>query len=108
MEYSTAAHPPQLLIDRERYQVTVNGRSVSLTYKEFATLLRLAEAGGRVVTYDTLAASLWKQTDASTRRRLSVTISRLRAKLGTETQFIDTVRPVGYRLSRYAEGSLQS
>ena len=89
----------ELTIDRERYLVTVEGVRVRLTSKEFSALIRLAEAGGRVVSYDTLALTLWERADPAARRRLAVTISRLRVKLGTAAQYVDTVRPIGYRLT---------
>ena len=47
-----------MLIDAERYLVTVAGQPVALTYKEFVLLVRIASARGRVMrsTADALAA----------------------------------------------------
>jgi DNA-binding response OmpR family regulator len=88
-----------LLIDRERYLVTVAGRPVTLTYTEFNTLWMIAEQEGRVVTYERLAEQLWGRETARSRRRLAVIISRVRSKLGEEGDAIDTVTRVGYRLA---------
>lgn len=88
-----------LVIDRERFLVTVNGTQVRLTYLEFNTLWAIAEQEGRVVPYDRLAEALWDGPTPDARRRLAVIISRVRAKLGEEAHAIDTVTRVGYRLA---------
>ena len=48
-----------LSIDMERYEVTVAGRRVSLTYKEFQLLVLLASNPGRVYTRDALLSQIW-------------------------------------------------
>lgn len=88
-----------MLIDAERYLVTVAGEPVALTYKEFVLLVRIASARGRVITFETLEAELWQSSSERTRRRLAVLVSRLRSKLGHASAYIDTVRFVGYRIS---------
>ena len=87
-----------LVIDRERYLVTVHGEPVPLTYMEFNALWAIVAQAGRVVTYDALAESLWGASVPHARRRLAVIISRIRAKLGDAADVIDTVTRVGYRL----------
>lgn len=94
-----------LVIDRERYLVTVAGRPVPLTYTEFNALWAIAEQEGRVVTYERLARQLWGGETARSRRRLAVVISRVRSKLGSEATAIDTVTRVGYRLAPAANGA---
>ena len=90
----------ELAIDPERYEVTVAGEPVDLTYLEFNALRYLAELNGRIATYDGLAAALWSEDATRTRRRLAVLISRIRSKLGAAgAERIRTVRQVGYRLT---------
>jgi DNA-binding response OmpR family regulator len=88
-----------LVIDRDRYVVTVAGRLVQLTYLEFNALWIIAEHAGRVVTYELLAQALWGEHAPHARRRLAVLVSRVRAKLGDYARAIDTVTRVGYRLA---------
>jgi len=88
-----------LVIDRERYLVTVQGDPVPLTYMEFNALWAIVAQSGRVVTYDALAEALWGTSVPHARRRLAVIISRIRAKLGAAADVIDTVTRVGYRLA---------
>ena len=88
-----------LVIDRERFLVTVHGRPIRLTFLEFNALWAIAEQQGRVVPYDRLAEALWGGPAPDARRRLAVIVSRVRAKLGDQANVIDTVTRVGYRLA---------
>lgn len=93
-----------LTIDRERYEVTVAGALVQLTYQEFSALWFIAARGGRVATYEELATDLWGEVDLRARRRLAVLMSRLRTKLGVDGGvLLDTVTRVGYRLTEPPE-----
>jgi len=97
---STFIQSGALTIDRERYEVTVAGASIALTFQEFNALWYIAALEGRVATYDELAQELWGEVDPRARRRLAVLMSRLRSKLGTDgARFLDTVTRVGYRLT---------
>mgnify|MGYP005819222991 CR=1 FL=1 len=88
-----------LVIDRERYLVTVQGEPVRLTFMEFNALWAIVAQSGRVVTYDALAEALWGKPVPHARRRLAVIVSRIRSKLGEAADVIDTVTRVGYRLA---------
>ncbi len=66
---------------------------------EFNILVVITEQAGKVVAYDDLTRRFWGTPSASHRRRLSVLVSRLRAKLGAGARYIDTVHRVGYRLT---------
>lgn len=89
-----------LEVDIERYTLTVAGRPVDLTAKEFALLLALLEGKGRVLSRGQLMEKVWgyeKGTGIDT-RTLDVHIRRLRRKLQPEDGRIVTVRSLGYRL----------
>jgi DNA-binding response OmpR family regulator len=85
-------------INSETYQVTVSGRPLDLTYKEFELLKFLAQHPGRVFTRGALLREVWGYDFYGGTRTVDVHIRRLRAKLGPEhEQLIETVRGVGYR-----------
>ncbi len=88
-----------LVVDRERFRVTVADDPAPLTYMEFEALYVIAEAGGRVVAYDRLAEALWGAAGDDHRARLAVLVSRIRSKLGPAAHYLQTVRQVGYRLT---------
>ncbi len=81
----------------ERHEVSVDGREVVLTYKEFQLICFLMENRGLVLTRDTLMSKIWGLAAERENRTLDVHIRTLRAKLGSAGNAIETVRGVGYR-----------
>jgi DNA-binding response OmpR family regulator len=87
-----------MTIDADTYRVTVAGRPLDLTFKEFEVLRFLAAHAGRVFTRPTLLREVWGYDFYGGTRTVDVHIRRLRAKLGPEHEdLIETVRGVGYR-----------
>lgn len=87
-----------LVLDTDTYRVTVQGRPLDLTYKEFELLRHLAERPGRVFTRPSLLREVWGYDFYGGTRTVDVHVRRLRAKLGPEHEsLIETVRGVGYR-----------
>lgn len=84
-------------IDLQRHTVTVAGRAVTLTRKEFQVLGMLASSGGAVCTRDRIVAEVWGKAWAGANRTLDVHVATLRTKLG-RSDLVQTVRGVGYRL----------
>jgi DNA-binding response OmpR family regulator len=99
---STQAIPPTLVhgdlrLDTARRTVSRSGQPLSLTPKEFAVLEQLLAAQGRVVTSSELLASVWDEMADPFTRTVTVTVSRLRGKLGAPP-IIASVPPGGYRI----------
>jgi DNA-binding response OmpR family regulator len=87
-----------LAINTETYQVTVAGRILDLTYKEFQLLRFLVERPSRVFTRTELLRQVWGYDFYGGTRTVDVHVRRLRAKLGVEHEgLVQTVRGVGYR-----------
>jgi DNA-binding response OmpR family regulator len=87
-----------LVLDVDTYRVTVAGRQLDLTFKEFEVLRFLASRPGRVCTRPTLLREVWGYDFYGGTRTVDVHVRRLRAKLGPEhEELIETVRGVGYR-----------
>jgi DNA-binding response OmpR family regulator len=84
-------------VDLQRYTVTVDGRSVALTRKEFQVLALLAGARGAVCTRSRIVAEVWGRSWPGANRTLDVHVATLRTKLG-RPDLVQTVRGVGYRL----------
>jgi DNA-binding response OmpR family regulator len=89
----------EVSLDVARHTVTVAGRPVELTPKEFDLLQALLEAAGRVLSREHLLNRVWgyARADEIESRTVDVHIRRLRAKLGTEERRIATIKGVGYR-----------
>jgi len=87
-----------LIIDQERYEVSVAGRRIILTFKEYQLLCLLASNPGRVYSRETLLSRVWEYDYFGGTRTVDVHIRRLRSKVEDATHlFIETVRNVGYR-----------
>ena len=87
-----------LLIDQERYEVSLAGKKLLLTYKEYQLLVLLASHPGRVYTRDTLLSQVWGYDYLGGTRTVDVHIRRLRSKIEDASHsFIETIRNVGYR-----------
>ena len=70
-----------LMVDLERYDVTVSGRRVDLTYKEFQLLALLASNPGRVYTREALLSNVWDYDYVGGTRTVDVHVRRLRSKV---------------------------
>jgi phosphate regulon transcriptional regulator PhoB len=86
-------------LDPGRHRVTVGGRPVALTPKEFDLLHALLAAAGRVLSREHLLNHVWgyARADEIESRTVDVHVRRLRAKLGDAGRRIATVKSVGYR-----------
>jgi len=93
-----------LEIDAARHTVTWQGQGVHLTAKEFALLLALVEASGRVLTRQVLLERVWGYSYAEGTRTVDVHVRRLREKLPGVADRLITVKSLGYRLTGEGEG----
>jgi len=89
----------KLEIDIDNYRARVNGKPIELTYKEFELLRFLMTHRGRVFTREALLNRVWGYDYFGSARTVDVHIRRLRSKIGTYENNIETVRNVGYRFS---------
>ncbi|MGA3100286.1 MAG: response regulator transcription factor, partial [Terracidiphilus sp.] len=99
-ERTTAAlEAGDFVIDTQAHTVTVQGKPIHLTPKEFDLLLHLARNAGKVMTHRALLTVVWGAQSAHQPEYLRVFVGQLRKKLEGETgrQYIQTEPWVGYR-----------
>ncbi|MCX7912379.1 MAG: response regulator transcription factor [Dehalococcoidales bacterium] len=95
-----------LVIDTLRCEVTVSGRQVELTFREYMLLKFLAQNPGTVHTRQALLDKVWGYDYYGGDRTVDVHIRRLRSKLeSTGQSFIETVRNIGYRFKDNTQAS---
>jgi two-component system phosphate regulon response regulator PhoB len=87
-----------IAMDVERHETTVNGDAVDLTVIEFKLLRTLMERTGRVHTREHLLEQIWGYERSVESRTVDTHMRRLREKLGTAGDHIQTVRGFGYRI----------
>lgn len=85
----------ELIIDREKYTVTLKGEDIHLPKKEFELLALLASKPGKVFERDLILETVWGSEIVVGDRTIDVHVRKLREKIGDE--YIKTVKGVGYK-----------
>jgi DNA-binding response OmpR family regulator len=86
-----------LEVDERSRRVTLDGREIELTPKEFELLAALARDPGAAVSRQRLLAEVWQTSWYGSSKTIDVHVAGLRKKLG-DPGWIETVRGVGFRL----------
>jgi phosphate regulon transcriptional regulator PhoB len=89
----------ELEIDKERYSVSLKGKSIKLSATEYKLLLYLAERKGKVFSREQLLDAIWRDEAFVEPRTVDVHIRRLRAHLiedPANPRYIKTMRGIGY------------
>ena len=96
---TTALEAGDFVVDVQAHSITVQGKPIHLTPKEFDLLSHLARNAGKVMTHRALLTAVWGAQSAHQPEYLRVFVGQLRKKLETETgrQYIQTEPWVGYR-----------
>jgi DNA-binding response OmpR family regulator len=92
-----------LSLDPEAYTCTLDGRPLELTAIEFELLALLLAHPGRTFNRMYLVETIWKLAYLEGDRAVDNTVLRLRKKLGSLGDCLETVRGIGYRLRRPAQ-----
>lgn len=89
-----------LELDQAKHQVSLKGKPIELTSKEYDLLKALLEARGRVLSRELLLSQVWGYDESLNieTRTVDMHVGQLRKKLKTEAARIVTVKNVGYRL----------
>ena len=91
-----------ILLKEQEHRVTVAGKDVVLTHKEFDLLKLFMQNVGMVFSRDKLMSELWGLEYVGESRTVDMHIKTLRQKLGIAGGQIKTVIGVGYKLEREA------
>ncbi len=96
---AAAIEAGDFVVDAQAHSITVQGKPIHLTPKEFDLLLHLARNSGKVMTHRALLTAVWGAQSAHQPEYLRVFVGQLRKKLENETgrQYIQTEPWVGYR-----------
>ena len=89
-----------LVVDKERYQVILNGDELILPKKEFEILELLASKPGKVFSRNQILDSVWGEDIYVVARTIDVHVRKIREKLGDNSDLIETIKGVGYRFKK--------
>lgn len=101
-EESTEFNMGGLKIDLPSRELTVDGKPVHLSKKEYELLHLLISRPGQIFTHQQILSKVWNPGRENETHYLRVLVGQLRAKLGdnpSNPRFIVTVQGVGYRLA---------
>lgn len=93
-----------VVLNSKKHKVSVDGKEIVLTLKEFELLELLMNNRNIVLTRDRLLSEIWGYEYVGETRTVDVHIRTLRQKLGSKGCIIETVRGVGYRVGGIHEG----
>ncbi|MBX3007469.1 MAG: response regulator transcription factor [Melioribacteraceae bacterium] len=86
-----------LEINREKYTVELNGKSIVLPKKEFEILSFLSSNPGKVFPREKILGEIWGDDIFVVERTIDVHVRKIREKLGKYSDLIETIKGVGYR-----------
>lgn len=85
-------------INKLAHQVTVAGKNVELSYKEFELLLYFVENKGIALSRENILNAVWNYDYFGDARTIDTHVKKLRAKLGPEADYIKTIWGMGYKM----------
>jgi len=84
-----------LIIDNERYTVSIEGKELTLPKKEFELLSLLYSKAQKVFSREEIFSTIWGSDIIVGERTIDVHVRKLREKIGDK--YIKTVKGVGYK-----------
>lgn len=91
-----------LVLDEDKYAVTVNGKDIGLTRQEFKILELFLKYPGKVFSKREIYEYAWNDVYIGEDKTINVHISNIRTKIKklTDEEYIDTIWGVGFRLAK--------
>lgn len=86
-----------LEIDEEKFSVRVEGNEIDISVTEMRLLNELLRSRGKALSRGQLLQNAWGYLPNVTERTVDTHVKRLRQKLGAASEYLETIRGVGYR-----------
>ncbi len=87
-----------IVIDRAAHSVTIDGKSVDLSYKEFELLTYFVENKGIALSREKILNNVWNYDYFGDARTIDTHVKKLRSKMGEKGDLIKTIWGMGYKL----------
>lgn len=84
-------------IDKSAHQVTIDGRPIELSFKEFELLTYFVENAGIALSREKILNAVWNYDYFGDARTIDTHVKKLRSKLGDKASLIKTVWGIGYK-----------
>lgn len=86
-----------IVIDQGAHRVTVDGKEVILSVKEFELLTYFIQNQGLALSRDTILNNVWNYDYFGDARTIDTHVKKLRSKLGSKGNYIKTIWGMGYK-----------
>ena len=86
-----------ICIDKAAHQVTIDGREIELSYKEFELLSYFVENQGIALSREKILNSVWNYDYFGDARTIDTHVKKLRSKMGKKGDYIKTIWGMGYK-----------
>ena len=86
-----------ICIDKAAHQVTIDGREIELSYKEFELLSYFVENQGIALSREKILNNVWNYDYFGDARTIDTHVKKLRSKMGKKGDYIKTILGMGYK-----------
>ena len=84
-------------VNKAAHEVTIDGKSIELSYKEFELLTYFMENQGIALSREKILNSVWNYDYFGDARTIDTHVKKLRSKLGNKGDYIKTIWGMGYK-----------
>ena len=86
-----------IVLDKAAHQVSVDGKPVELSFKEFELLTYFVENQGLALSRENILNHVWNYDYFGDARTIDTHVKKLRSKLGKQGEYIKTIWGMGYK-----------
>ena len=86
-----------IVLDKEAHSVTIDGKEIELSYKEFELLAYFMENKGIALSREKILNNVWNYDYFGDARTIDTHVKKLRSKLGDRGEYIKTIWGMGYK-----------
>ena len=86
-----------IVVDKVAHQVTIDGKPVDLSYKEFELLSYFIDNQGIALSREKILNNVWNYDYFGDARTIDTHVKKLRSKLGDKGEYIKTIWGMGYK-----------
>jgi len=97
MNVSDASEIGGIRIDKAAHQVTIDGKPIELSYKEFELLNYFVENQGIALSREKILNNVWNYDYFGDARTIDTHVKKLRSKMGAKGDYIKTIWGMGYK-----------
>lgn len=86
-----------IVVDKEAHEVTIDGKNIELSFKEFELLVYFMENQGIALSRERILNNVWNYDYFGDARTIDTHVKKLRSKMGEKGDYIKTIWGMGYK-----------